>query len=79
VVSADTGAAHLAAAYARPSVILFGPAPPERWGPPAAGRHVVLTRADLRRGDVFADEPDPALLGVGVQDVLAALRGLGLL
>lgn len=78
VVSADTGAAHLAAAYARPSVTLFGPAPPERWGPPP-GPHVVLTRAELRRGDVFADEPDPALLGVGVQDVLAALRGLGLL
>ncbi|MFF1385079.1 glycosyltransferase family 9 protein [Arthrobacter sp. NPDC058288] len=78
VVSADTGAAHLAAAYARPSVTLFGPAPPERWGPPA-GPHVVLTRAELRRGDVFADEPDPALLGVDVQDVLDALRGLGLL
>lgn len=78
VVSADTGAAHLATAYQRPSVVLFGPAPPERWGPPA-GPHVVLTRAELRRGDVFADEPDPALLGVGVQDVLAALRGLGLL
>jgi ADP-heptose:LPS heptosyltransferase len=78
VVSADTGAAHLATAYSRPSVVLFGPAPPERWGPPA-GPHVVLTRAELRRGDVFSDEPDPALLGVGVQDVLAALRGLGLL
>jgi ADP-heptose:LPS heptosyltransferase len=78
VVSADTGAAHLATAYSRPSVVLFGPAPPERWGPPA-GPHVVLTRAELRRGDVFADEPDPALLGVGVQDVTAALRRLGLL
>lgn len=78
VVSADTGAAHLAAAYSRPSVVLFGPAPPERWGPPP-GPHVVLTRPELRRGDVFADEPDPALLGVCVQDVLSALRGLGLL
>lgn len=78
VVSADTGAAHLAAAYARPSVVLFGPAPPEQWGPPP-GPHMVLTRPKLRRGDVFAAEPDPALLGVGVQDVLAALRELGVL
>jgi ADP-heptose:LPS heptosyltransferase len=78
VVSADTGAAHMAAAYGTPSVVLFGPAPPGQWGPPA-GPHVVLTRAELRRGDVFAADPDPALLGVSVEDVLTAVRGLGLL
>ena len=78
VVSADTGAAHLAAAYARPSVVVFGPAPPEQWGPPP-GPHIVLTRPELRRGDLFAAEPDPALLGVRVQDVLIALRELGVL
>ncbi len=75
VISADTGAAHLASAYARPSVVLFGPATPEQWGPPP-GPHIVLTRPELRRGDVFAAEPDPALLGVSVQDALAALREL---
>jgi ADP-heptose:LPS heptosyltransferase len=78
VVSADTGAAHLASAYGTPSVVLFGPAPPEIWGPPP-GPHVVLTRPELRRGDAFAADPDPALLGVQVRDVLAALRGLGVL
>lgn len=78
VVSADTGAAHLASAYGTPSVVLFGPAPPEIWGPPP-GPHVVLTQAELRRGDTFASDPDPALLAVSVQDVLAAVRGLGLL
>ncbi|MFD5277769.1 glycosyltransferase family 9 protein [Pseudarthrobacter sp. NPDC058362] len=78
VVSADTGAAHLASAYGTPSVVLFGPAPPEIWGPPP-GPHVVLTRPELRRGDAFAGDPDPALLGVQVADVLAALRGLGVL
>ncbi|MFJ6026742.1 glycosyltransferase family 9 protein [Pseudarthrobacter sp. NPDC092424] len=78
VVSADTGAAHLASAYGTPSVVLFGPARPEIWGPPP-GPHVVLTRPELRRGDAFAADPDPALLGVQVSDVLAALRGLSVL
>ncbi|MET4621046.1 ADP-heptose:LPS heptosyltransferase [Arthrobacter sp. 2762] len=76
VVSADTGAAHLASAYARPSVVLFGPAPAEEWGPPP-GPHVVLTAVELRRGDVFAADPDPALLAVTVHDVLDAVDGLG--
>jgi ADP-heptose:LPS heptosyltransferase len=76
VISADTGAAHLASAYARPSVVLFGPAPAEEWGPPP-GPHVVLTAVELRRGDVFAPDPDPALLAVGVRDVLDAVERLG--
>ncbi|MFJ4219404.1 glycosyltransferase family 9 protein [Curtobacterium luteum] len=77
VVTVDTGAAHLASAYGVPSVVLFGPAPPEAWGPPASGPHVVLTDASQRRGDVFSEEPDPALLAVGPDDVLAAVDGLG--
>lgn len=78
LVSVDTGAAHLASAYAIPSVVLFGPAPPEEWGPPAGGPHLVLTDASRRRGDVFSDEPDPALLAVGSDDVLEAIDRLGL-
>jgi ADP-heptose:LPS heptosyltransferase len=77
LVSADTGAAHLASAYGVPSVVIFGPAPAEEWGPPERGPHVVLTDASRRRGDVFADEPDPALLAVGPVDVLAAMTHLG--
>lgn len=73
VISADTGAAHLASAYAVPSVIIFGPARPEEWGPPP-GRHVVLTDASVRRGETFAEEPDPALLSVHPEQVLAAAR-----
>ena len=34
VVSGDTGVAHLATAYRRPSVVLFGPVSPALWGPP---------------------------------------------
>jgi ADP-heptose:LPS heptosyltransferase len=76
VVTVDTGAAHLASAYGIPSVVIFGPAPPEEWGPPESGPHVVLTDASVRRGDVFSAEPDPALLAVTVDDVLAAVETL---
>jgi ADP-heptose:LPS heptosyltransferase len=69
LVCGDTGIAHLATALGTPSVLLFGPEPPDRWGPPEGGPHVVLTAADRRRGDPFADDPDPALLGVGVDEV----------
>ncbi|MGT2424995.1 glycosyltransferase family 9 protein [Amnibacterium kyonggiense] len=75
VVTADTGAGHLASAYGVPSVVLFGPVPPERWGPPP-GPHVALTRAELRDGDAFADRPDPALAAVTVDEVLAAVARL---
>jgi ADP-heptose:LPS heptosyltransferase len=71
VVSGDTGIAHLAAAFGTPSVVLFGPVEPRRWGPPP-GPHRVLTDPARRRGDPFAPDPDPALLAVGVDDVLAA-------
>jgi ADP-heptose:LPS heptosyltransferase len=76
VVTVDTGAAHLATAYGTPSVVLFGPAPVSRWGPPAGGPHVVLTDERVRVGDVFAAEPDPALLAVSAEDVLQAAGGL---
>ncbi len=77
VVTVDTGAAHLASAYGIPSVVLFGPAPPESWGPPATGPHIVLTDASVRRGDVFAEDPDPAILAVHAADVLGAVDELG--
>lgn len=75
LVSADNGAAHLASAFATPSVVIFGPAEPEIWGPPP-GPHVVLTAAQLRRGDVFSSRPDPALMAVTAGDVVAAVTGL---
>ena len=39
-------------------------------------KKAALTAAAARRGDPFAEDPDPALLGVGVPDVLAAVDGL---
>ena len=76
LVCGDTGVAHLASAFGTPSVVLFGPVAPAQWGPPADGPHRALTDAAARRGDPFADDPDPALLGVGVPDVLAAVEQL---
>lgn len=81
VVSGDTAVAHLATAYERPSVVLFGPASPGRWGPPAKDCHVALWRGTEER-EVLTDTADPALLRIGVDDVLdavARLRGAGLL
>jgi ADP-heptose:LPS heptosyltransferase len=78
VISADTGAAHLASAFGRPSIILFGPAPVSRWGPPP-GPHIVLTDESRRAGDLFAETPDPAMLAVTPDDVINAAVELGVL
>ena len=39
VLSTDTGTGHVASAFGTPSVTLFGPVSPARWGPPARRRH----------------------------------------
>jgi ADP-heptose:LPS heptosyltransferase len=76
VVTVDTSAGHLATAYGTPSVVIFGPATPEQWGPPADGPHAVLTEASVRRGDPFASTPDPAMLAVWPGHVLDAVARL---
>ncbi|MEO3778671.1 glycosyltransferase family 9 protein [Micromonospora sp. B11E3] len=89
VVSNDTGIAHLATAYGTPSVVLFGPVPPARWGPPAdRPRHRVLWAGDRghpapdlgRERSSAGDWPgrdggrtDPVLAAVGLDEVLAAV------
>jgi ADP-heptose:LPS heptosyltransferase len=75
VISGDTGVSHLASAWGTPSVTLFGPTPARLWGPPQDERHVVLEHAAGRRGDPHADDPDPALLEIGVDEVIAAATG----
>jgi ADP-heptose:LPS heptosyltransferase len=72
VLCGDTGMAHLASAYATASVILFGPIPPSAWGPPP-GPHTVLWHGAGRRGDPHGALPDPALLEIGVEEVVEAV------
>lgn len=75
VLSADTGVAHLAAAFDRPAVTLFGPTAPARWGPPPdRPHHAALWRG--RVGDPHGDEPDPGLLAITAAEVLAAAHGV---
>ncbi len=70
VVSGDTGLAHLATAYARPSVVLFGPVPPAEWGPPADPRHQALwAGGDGYRGDPHGRRTDPALGKITADEV----------
>jgi ADP-heptose:LPS heptosyltransferase len=79
VVCGDTGVAHLATAYRTPSVVLFGPQPPSRWGPPPGERHVALWHGP---GSAAAPDPpgssrpDPRLLAITVAEVLAAVRSV---
>ncbi|MDQ3465376.1 MAG: glycosyltransferase family 9 protein [Actinomycetota bacterium] len=75
VITGDTGVAHLASAYRTPSVVLFGPVSPSLWGPPGRPEHVTLWHGD-GAGDPHAEAVDPALLAIGVPEVLAAAERL---
>ena len=78
VLGPDNGALHLAVAAGAPTIHLFGPADPWRfgpWGDPA--RHLVVT-ADMRCsrcGDLSPSRPSGAacMLAITVEDVAAAV------
>lgn len=80
VLAGDTGLAHLATALDTPSVVLFGPVAPCLWGPPDSPRHRVLWHPGpggaTRPGDAHGPAPDPRLLRITCQEVLAALGRL---
>jgi ADP-heptose:LPS heptosyltransferase len=75
LVSGDTGIAHLATAYGTPSVVLFGPVPPRRWGPPPdRPYHRPIWRGTTAEpGDAPGPAVHPALLAVAPGEVLAAV------
>ncbi|HKC26747.1 MAG TPA: glycosyltransferase family 9 protein [Jatrophihabitans sp.] len=73
LVCGDTGVAHVATNYATPSVVLFGPVPPDVWGPPRTSRHQVLWHG-TGDGNPHGRQPDPALLKITVSEVLAAIE-----
>jgi ADP-heptose:LPS heptosyltransferase len=74
LISGDTGIAHLATAYRTPSVVLFGPMPPRRWGPPAdrPQHRAIWHGTAAERGDLMTPGVHPALEKVAVDEVLAA-------
>jgi len=75
VVCGDTGVAHLATALRTPSVVLFGPVAPARWGPPPERPwHRSLWCG--RTGDPHGEAVDAGLAMIGVDDVLRALDDL---
>jgi ADP-heptose:LPS heptosyltransferase len=89
VICGDTGVAHLASAFATPSVVLFGPVSPAEWGPPPGrARHVALWPAAAdghvaSAGDGAVDDGavddgavDSVLLATSAEEVLAAAERL---
>ncbi|WP_406108218.1 glycosyltransferase family 9 protein [Micromonospora globbae] len=76
VVCGDTGIGHLATAYATPSVLLFGPAPPAQWGPPPDRPWHEALWVGPREPD-GPDDVHPALAALDVPDVLAAVDRVG--
>jgi ADP-heptose:LPS heptosyltransferase len=76
VVCGDTGVAHLATATRTPSVVLFGPMSPQRWGPPRDRPwHRAIWHGST--GDPHAASVDPGLAEIGVAEVLDGLRDAG--
>ena len=72
VISGDTGISHLATAYRTPSVTLFGPMSPARWGPPGRAYHRALWKGTRSEPGDRPGPPHPALLAIGEKEVLEA-------
>ena len=72
ILSPDTGIAHIAVALGIPSITIFGPMPPSRWGPPLhILNHRVLWAGNY--GEPYASTPDKGLLKITVDDVISEI------
>jgi len=74
LICGDTGVGHIATATGAPSVLLFGPTPPNRWGPRGTGPHIAMWAGD--KGDPHGDRPHSGLLLITVSRVLEATQSL---
>ena len=83
VISVDSGAGHLAAAVGTPTVRLYGPAPPEVFGPwpPRADQRVLITNSlscapcgHLEAPPCGATAQPACMLALNVDAVLKAVR-----
>jgi ADP-heptose:LPS heptosyltransferase len=72
LVTNDTGASHLAAAFRTPSVVLFGPTRPDRWAPLNSRLHHVVDACAL----LAAVSPERALREIPVDPVFAACAAM---
>lgn len=75
----DTGPMHLANALGVPVVALFGPTDPARTGPysaPGWSKSVVLRHPSSRTDMHHRPDPDPGLLAITADEVIAAARTL---
>ncbi|MBH0780410.1 glycosyltransferase family 9 protein [Nocardia bovistercoris] len=73
LVAGDTGVGHLATAFGTHSVLVFGPASPDRAAPPPH-RDANTALWAGRVGDIDALDPDPGLLLVTEDQVIHAAR-----
>jgi heptosyltransferase I len=74
-IGGDTGPMHLAAALRVPVVALFGPTDPARNGPYRT-KSIVLRNPASRTSLTHRSEPDPGLLAITPEEVLAAANKL---
>jgi heptosyltransferase-1 len=74
-IGGDTGPLHLAAALGVPVVAIFGPTDPARNGPYGT-RSTVLRNPDSRTSLSHTNQPDPGLLQITTNEVVAAARRL---
>jgi len=72
-IGGDTGPLHLACALGRPVVGIYGPTDPKRNGPYLT-QFEVLRSPTSRRDHARKHEPEPGLLTIGPEEVLAAVE-----
>jgi ADP-heptose:LPS heptosyltransferase len=75
VLCGDTGISHLATAFRRPAITLFGPVSPACWGPPTGNpQHRKLWTG--RNGDNYTSDVDRGLLEISSDWVINTIEAM---